>query len=200
MSVFKAVSLDKNGLDFAKSQLAGAERNHKILTMALRDKVTANDPILLEINTIISNARDFVAKIPTRITLREAAENSALIAKHAAIVKTIETRFKDLGTTSDLHRTQVGRIMWSRSKQALASGDVNQLANRFALSDPIYGSAFASASTRPYCRSFIRSHSERKSIKPLTSYRLTLINGSTSTIMNAPIREKCVAAEHRLKP
>lgn len=142
MSILNAAPLNENGFEFAKSQLARAEENHKTLASALQNEVSANDPVLLEINTLISNARTFVGQIPTRIAAKNATENSVLNAKYSSKIKTIETRFKDLGMTSNLHREHIGKIIWSRNKKALADGSLNQLGNRFALSDPIFGSAF----------------------------------------------------------
>ena len=44
-----------------------------------------------------------------------------------------------------------------------------------------------------------RSHSAKTCMKPSSSYRPISINGSTTTIPNAPIRAKCVAEEHPSK-
>ena len=95
------------------------ERDYVLLSKALDGKVPADNPVLVEINTIVEAQRRWVAEAPKRKAAREAKVAAALSAKHTAALAAIRGRFKDLGTTSALHGERVGQIVWSRDKAAL---------------------------------------------------------------------------------
>ncbi|SEM82354.1 Integrase core domain-containing protein [Nitrosospira multiformis] len=59
--------------------------------------------------------------------------------------------------------------------------------------------ASVSASIRLSCKSFTRSRSDARSTDQSRNCKLIWMTGCITTIMTAPIRERCVAAEHLFK-
>ena len=152
-ATYEALSYDeRNAVDrmreVARRPLADYEKDYEFLTTVLEGKVAADNPILVEMNEIIAEQRQWVAEAPAREAAQKAEEGAALSAKHGAIVEAVRAQFKDWGPVNALHGAHVGQIVWSRdtTQKVVQTDDAKLLDERFSLVDPLYATAFLARS------------------------------------------------------
>ncbi len=119
--------------------LTALEEKFSKFNTTYEGQLPAGHPSYIQVQNRVQANQDAVASLEGQVQAGQQAQQAALMGAFAADVDRIHNTYAEKGPSSNLHKNNVGRMVWCDKEIQYGDQDNIKPTNKFKLTDPIFG-------------------------------------------------------------